>query len=98
MNWYSKPLGNGMWVDIPSEEIKQGLQPLFESEGRPVEMTVFTRHEAGSLHCEWVAYFSPTPADVTKAAEASPCAWTLREGLKLLAGSNECWSVLFGNA
>ena len=85
-----------MWADIPSEEIKRLFQPLFESAGRPAEMAVFTRHEEGSLHCEWVAYFSPAAAAVANAVEASLCEKPIQEGLNLLAGSNECWSILFG--
>ncbi len=98
MNWYSKPLGDGIWADVPSKEIARIFRPLFESAGRPAEMAVFTRHEEGSLHCEWVAYFSPAAAEVAKAVEASPCGKPIREGLTLLAGSDECWTVLFGSA
>ena len=94
--WHSKFLGDGMWADIPSEEIKQLFKPLFESAGKPAEMAVFTRHEEGSLHCEWVAYFSPAAAEVAKMIEASPCGKPIREGLNLLAGSEDCWSELFG--
>lgn len=93
--WHSKSLGDGMWADIPAEEIKQIFEPLFESAGRPAEMAVFTQHEMGSLHCEWVAYFSPAAVEVAKAVEASPCAQPARQGLKLLAGSEESWSSLF---
>lgn len=94
-HWHSKSLGDGMWADIPSEEIKQRFQPLFESARTPIEMAVFTRHEEGSLHCEWIAYFSPAAAEVAKAVEAVPCEKPIREGLNLLAGSDECWSILF---
>lgn len=97
-HWYSKSLGDGMWADIPSEEIKQRFQLLFESAGRPAEMAVFTRHEEGNPHCEWVAYFSPLAADVAKAVEATSCEKPIREGLNLLAGSEDCWSALFGSA
>lgn len=93
--WHSKSLGDGIWADIPSEEIKRLFKPLFDSAGRHAEMAVFTRHEEGSLHCEWVAYFSPAAEDVAKAVEASPCVKPIREGLHLLAGSDECWSILF---
>ena len=96
--WHSKSLGDGIWADIPSEEIKRLFQPLFESAGSPIEMAVFTRHEEGSLHCEWVAYFSPAAAEVANAMEASPCNKPAREGLNLLAGSEECWLALFENA
>ena len=93
--WYFKSLGDGMWADIPSEEIRQIFQSLFESAGRPAGMAVFTRHEEGSLHCEWMAYFSPAAGDVAKAVEASPCGKPLREGLELLTGNIDCWAVLF---
>lgn len=92
--WYSKSLGDGMWVDSSSEEIKRLFQPLFESMGRPAEMAVFTQQEMGNLHCEWVAYFSPLAAEVARAVGASPCARPAREGLNLLAGSDESWSIL----
>lgn len=95
MTWYSKPLGDGMWADIPSEEIKRLFQPLFDSAGRPAEMAVFTRHEEGSLHCEWVAYFSPAAEVIAKQMQASPCNKPARDGLNLLAGSDECWARLF---
>jgi len=84
-----------MWADIPSEEIKWFFQPLFESMGGPAEMAVFTQHEMGDLHCEWVAYFSPMAAEVAKAVGANLCEKPAREGLTLLAGSDKSWSILF---
>ncbi len=84
-----------MWADIPSAEIIQLFQPSFESAGKPAEMAVFTRHEEGSLHCEWIAYFSPAAVEVARAVEASPCQKPVREGLKLLVGNEACWSALF---
>jgi hypothetical protein len=95
--WHSKSLGDGIWADVPSEEIKRIFQPLFESAGRPAEMAVFTRHEEGSLHCEWVAYFSPAAEQAARAMEASPCARPAKEGLNLLAGQEGCWAALFDN-
>ena len=97
-HWYSKSLGDGIWADIPSEEIKQLFQPIFESAGQPSEMAVFTRHEEGNLHCEWVAYFSPAASEVAKAVEADRCMMPARAGLNLLAGSDKCWGVLFGDS
>jgi hypothetical protein len=95
--WHSKSLGDGIWADVPSEEIKRIFQPLFESAGRPAEMAVFTRHEEGSLHCEWVAYFSLAAEQAARAMEASPCARPAKEGLNLLAGQEGCWAALFDN-
>ncbi|MDL1912788.1 hypothetical protein FBQ81_19190 [Chloroflexi bacterium CFX6] len=94
-SWHSKSLGDGMWADIPSEEIRRVFQPLFESVGRPAAMAVFTRHEEGSLHCEWVAYFSPAADEAAQALGAKPCNKPVREGLNLLAGEEGCWEALF---
>jgi hypothetical protein len=96
-DWYSKSLGDGMWADILSDEIKRFFQSLYESAGRPAEMAVFTRHEEGDLHCEWTAYFSPAALEVAKAVKTIPCEKPIREGLNLLAGSDNCWSALFGS-
>ena len=93
-HWHSLSLGDGMWADIPSEEIKQLFEPLFESAGSPAEMAVFTQQEMGSLHCNWVAYFSPAAAEVAKAVGARLCAKPSRAGLNLLAGRDECWYVV----
>lgn len=94
-NWYSKPLGDGIWADVPSEEIRNIFQPIFISAGKPPEMAVFTRHEDGNLHCEWVAYFSPEAAKVAEMVEAIACSKPEYEGLILLAGTGDCWSNLF---
>ena len=93
--WYSKSLGDGIWADIPSEEIRQTFQPLFESAGKPGEMAVFTRHEQGRLHCEVIAYFSPAAAAVAEVFDAEPCAKPPCAGLELLAGDDACWSAIF---
>lgn len=95
--WHSKPLGDGMWANIPSEEIKRIFRLLFISAGEPAEMAVFSRLEEGRLHCEVVAYFSPLAGEVAKAVGARPCGKPAREGLKLLSGSDECWFTLFEN-
>lgn len=84
-----------MWADVPSEEIKRLFQPLFESAGKPAEMAVFTRHEEGGLHCEWVAYFPPAVEVIARQMQASPCNQPARDGLNLLAGSDDCWARLF---
>jgi len=93
--WYAKSLGDGTWAEVPSEEIRQIFQPLFESAGRPAEMAVFTRREAGRLHCKVVAYFSPAAAEVAGDLDAEPCAKPPCAGLELLAGDDACWSAIF---
>lgn len=95
--WRSKSLGDGVWASVPSGEIELLIQPLFESAGKPVEMAVFTRHEEGSLHCKWVAYFSPAAEEIAVAVGASPCGRPVKEGLYLLTGNEGCWAALFEN-
>ena len=94
--WYSVGLGDGITASIPSAEIEERFQRVFITSGRPAEMAVFTHSELEDrLHCEVIAYFSPALADVAKAFDASPCAKPIRKGLKLLAGDERSWSVLF---
>ena len=95
--WYSKPLGDGMWAPIACAEIEEKFQPLFESTGKPVSMAVFVRHDEGDVQCEVTSFFSPAAAEVAKMVEANPCGKPIQEGLNLLAGSEDCWSALFGN-
>jgi hypothetical protein len=97
--WYSKALGDGMMASIPSSEIELLFQKLSFARGNPLDMAVFTRHESeGRLHCEVIAYFSPTAAEVAKAVGAQPCPKPARSGLGLLAGEKESWSILFPEA
>lgn len=84
-----------MWAPTARAEIERLFQPLFESAGKPKDMAVFLREEAGELHCEWIAYFSPASEQVAKAADAHPCNRPARKGLSLLAGDEDCWSALF---
>jgi hypothetical protein len=93
--WHSKSLGDGISAAIYTVEIERVFQTMFEAVGQPVEMAVFTRREEGSLHCEVLAYFSPAAADIARAFSAQPCEQPARQGLELLAGSSECWRVIF---
>jgi hypothetical protein len=47
------------------------------------------------LHCEVVAYFSPSAGEVAKAFGAHACKKPARTGLGLLAGDPDSWLVLF---
>jgi hypothetical protein len=92
--WYRTSLGDGMTA--PSAEIEEVFHKAFTAKGRPPEMAVFTRPESeGRLHCEVIAYFSPAAQEVAKAFDAQPCEKPARAGLDLLAGDQDCWSVLF---
>jgi hypothetical protein len=94
--WHFLPLGDGMMADEPSEEIRAAFRTAFTSAGEPADMAVFTRHESeGRLHCEVIAYFSPSAAGLAESFEAEPCERPSRSGLGLLAGNEISWSVLF---
>lgn len=85
-----------MWAPIVCAEIEAKFQPIFESAGKPARMAVFVRREEGRLHCEVIAYFSPQAKEVAEASDAQPCVKPAREGLELLAGDEDCWSLLVG--
>jgi len=94
--WYSVSLGDGIMAVTPCAEIEQLFLQLFTAAGKPADMAVFTRPESeGRLHCEVIAYFSPTAVDVAEAFDAGPCEKPARAGLGLLAGDEHSWSVLF---
>ncbi|RJP48334.1 MAG: hypothetical protein C4557_13090 [Anaerolineaceae bacterium] len=94
--WHSLPLGDGIMADEPSNEICAMFEEMFASAGEPADMAVFTRHESeGRLHCEVIAYFSPSASGVAKRFDAEPCSRPARSGLGLLAGNEEAWVALF---
>jgi hypothetical protein len=94
--WFCISLGDGMMSPMPSAEIEETFRKAFADAGSPPDMAVFTRPESeGRLHCEVIAYFSPAAQEVAKKFDAEPCEKPARTGLGLLAGSEECWSVLF---
>ena len=98
-SWFSVSLGDGMLAPTPSAEIEEVFQPAYAAAGKPPEMAVFTRPESeGRLHCEVMAYFSPAAQEVAEAFDAEPSGKPARAGLGLLAGMEECWSVLFPEA
>jgi len=93
--WHSKPLGDAVTASIDLAEIERAFAPLFETQGRPAEMAVFTRQEPGVMHCEVTAYFSPAALTLARRFLAWPCNPPEPQGLELLAGNVNCWQVLF---
>ncbi len=94
--WFRSNLGDAMLAGASLEHIKQ----LFLAEYEPVngskKRALFVRHESeGRLHCEVIVYFSPATVIVATAVHATPCNKPCSDGLSLLAGSEESWSVLF---
>jgi hypothetical protein len=55
---------------------------------------VFTRRDAGDLHCRVSAYFSPAATAIARQFGAAPCARPGRRGLELLAGPDSSWDLL----
>jgi len=97
-HWYSVSLGDGIMAVTPTIEIEERFQQLFTAAGNPPEMAVFTCSESeGRLHCEVIAYFSPSTVMLADEFDAQPCEKPAREGLGLLAGNAEAWSVLFSD-
>lgn len=95
-SWYSVNLGDGIMAVTPRAEIEELFVQLFSVAGKPPDMAVFTRPESeGRLHCEVIAYFSPSAVDVAMAFDARPCGKPARAGLGLLAGDKQAWLVLF---
>jgi hypothetical protein len=93
--WHSKSLGDAIAASIDLAEIEQAFALLFEAQGRPAEMAVFTRQEPGVMHCEVTAYFSPAATKIAQAFLAQPCNSPEIGGLTLWAGSPACWQTLF---
>lgn len=80
----------------PSDKIREAFLPLFAAAGNPEDMAVFTRNDSEEhLHCEVSVYFSPAASAVAKLFDAKPCEIPLRNGLDLLVGDKNCWSILF---
>ena len=94
--WFTSNLGDAMLAGDPLDHIKALLLSAYEGVSDSKEMAVFMRHESeGRLHCEVRIYFSPPAVDVAKAVGAIACRKPASDGLSLLAGTEESWSVFF---
>lgn len=95
-SWFTSNLGDAMLAGQPLDHIKALFLSEYEGIDDSKEMAVFMRHESeGRLHCEVKIYFSPAAADLARAVGAIACRKPVSEGLSLLVGSNESWSVFF---
>ncbi|WP_205747820.1 hypothetical protein [Desulforhopalus sp. IMCC35007] len=89
-------LGDAMLAEEPLEHIKELFLTAYKTNDNRRELALFIRHESeGRLHCEVKVYFSPATAIVAKTVNAVPCIKPSSNGLGLLVGSENSWSVLF---
>lgn len=94
--WSMCNLGDAMLAGESLERIRTLFLSEYGRTGCPSGVGIFFRHESeGRLHCELKVYFSPTAADIAHRVGAVPCHTPCKNGLGLLAGSEEVWSLLF---
>ena len=94
--WFTCNLGDAMLAAESLGHIKALFLSEYEKANSSKEMAVFFRHESeGRLHCEVKVYFTPATVVVAEAVDAIPCKKPSSDGLGLLAGSEESWSVFF---
>ena len=97
--WFTKNLGDAMLADEALDHIKNLFLFALEKTDKNNDTAIFTRHESeGRLHCEVIAYFSPSTAIIASAVDATPCSRPSPDGLGLLIGSTQAWSILFPEA
>ncbi len=94
--WFTSNLGDAMLAGEALEHVKRLFLSEYRTNNDSKDRAVFVRHESeGRLHCEVIVYFSPAAVTVATAVHAIPCNKPSSDGLGLLAGSADSWSVLF---
>ena len=95
-SWRVKNLGDAMLAFDQQASIEERLVSGFAEAGSPTDMAAFIRHESeGRLHCDVKLYFSPKAETFAQEVNAQPCPKPSPDGLSLLAGSEDCWRLLF---
>jgi hypothetical protein len=94
--WFTGNLGDAILAGESLAQIKELFLAEYQTNNNSNEQALFIRHESeGRLHCELKVYFSPATIIVAKTINATPCNKPCPNGLSLLAGSKESWSILF---
>ncbi len=94
--WFLKNLGDGMLASGPLRTLETFLLSAYADAGNPREAAAFYRHESdGGLHCNLKVYFSPASVEMAREVDAGPCGKPAPDGLSLLAGHEDSWSMLF---
>ena len=92
-------LGDAMLAGEALDRIQARVVSAGGADGDPRQAAAFIRHESeGRLHCEVKVYFTPAMAGVATAVGATRCNKPAVDGLDLLAGSPDAWSVFFPRA
>jgi hypothetical protein len=95
-SWFRKDLGDAMMAFEPLGQIEALFQSAYGVGTPPRDVAVFVRHNSeGHLHCRVEVFFSPASAVLAKEMDADPCDQPSIDGLGLLVGSENSWSVLF---
>ncbi len=92
--WMRCNLGDATLAAEKLELVKAlvGAEPSAEA---GAVAAAFFRHESeGRLHCEVWVYFTPGAAAVARTVGAGPCPPPAADGLSLLAGAPEAWTIL----
>ena len=92
-DWHALDLGDLLTAQVTLDEIRAAVMTGF-APGQLPACAVFTRRDAGDLHCRVSAYFSPEATVVARQFGAHPCARPGRRGLELLAGPDSSWDLL----
>ena len=95
-SWYSKPIGDGMMSTLFENTLEEVFRQYFRASEPPADAAIFVSHRlARGLHCEVTAWFSPALRPVALDQGAQPSRSPAPGDLRLVAGSESCWSVLF---
>jgi hypothetical protein len=92
-SWYSKDLGDGVEAYAPTLKIQEIFEAFFAASGLPKDMALFSNYDLGRNVV--TVYVSPRAKSLALAINAEPCEKPSREGLSLLLGHADAWSVLF---
>ncbi len=92
-SWYSLDLGDGVEAFAPTHRIQEIFQAFFRAAGLPTDMALFSRYDLGTNVV--TVYVPPRAKSLALAIDAKPCERPSREGLSLLLGHADAWSVLF---